>query len=145
VKTPVNLKDKVGADLPDPPYRTGGPAFPAHPSDANADIIGSGGYGLSLLDFFAAHVITGLASRQNMSLDELKTDGAGTAYWVAAVMVDVRNRLPIEITPVPTTEKEEVPPEPVEEETELRNPPPPPESTPIVIPAYETTDGTAPA
>jgi hypothetical protein len=112
---PVNLKDKVGAELPDPPYVTGGPAYPAHPSDANANIIGDGSYGLSILDYFAAQVINGLAGRQNMSLDDLKNDGPGTAYWVAAGMIDLRSRLPIELTPVPTA-------------------PEPPSDIPIVMP-----------
>jgi hypothetical protein len=103
----VNLRDKVGADLPDPPYLTGGPAFPDHPSDANADIIGKGGYGISMLDYFAAYVISGLCARQNMTIDDLKIDGPGIAYWVAAEMVDLRNRLPIEPTPVPVTPPEE--------------------------------------
>ena len=89
---------------PEPPYVTGGPPFPAHPTD-------DGKYGISILDYFAAHVITGLAMRADMSLDDLKTDGAKHAYWIAAMMVDVRNELPITPTPVPVAPPEEtVPP-----------------------------------
>lgn len=77
---------------PEPPYVTGGPPFPPFPSDA-------GRYGASILDWFAAYVMTGLAMRSDMSLDVLKADGAKHAYWIAATMVQVRNSLMIEPTP----------------------------------------------
>ena len=96
------LRNKEGAELPEPPYVTGGPPFPAHPTD-------DGRYGMSILDCFAAHVITGLCARDNLTIDELKLNGARDAYWIAAMMVDLRNGLPIEPTPVPTNE--EPPPE----------------------------------
>jgi hypothetical protein len=106
-KRAINLKHKIEARVPDPPYVTGGPAFPANPSDANAEIVGTGGYGVSILDYFAAHVISGLAARDNLPLDDLKLDGPGTAYSIAAEMVDLRSRLPIEPTPVPVAPPQE--------------------------------------
>ena len=95
---------------PEPPYVTGGPAFPAHPSDANADEAGQGGYGVSILDYFAAHAIQGLCARADLTVDDLKAGGAQDAYWIAATMVDVRKNLPIEVTPVPVTPSEETGP-----------------------------------
>lgn len=92
---------------PEPPYITGGPAYPDHPSDANADMPGVGGYGISLLDYFTAHVISGLCARSDLTLDALKIHGPQDAYWIAALMVDLRNRLPIEPTPVPVDPPEE--------------------------------------
>src|SRR4029077_5355372 len=74
---PGQLEDPpVPPEPPEPPYVTGGPSFPANPSDANADLIGTGGYGISILDYFAAHVITGLTMRSDITLDDLKLDGA---------------------------------------------------------------------
>jgi hypothetical protein len=55
---------------------------------------------------FAAHVISGLCARQTMSLDDLKLDGPGIAYWIAAEMVTLRANLPIKVTPVPTPPSE---------------------------------------
>ena len=45
---------------PESPYNTGGPPYPDHPTD-------EGGYGLSILDWFAAHVMTGLAARSDLT------------------------------------------------------------------------------
>jgi hypothetical protein len=85
---------------PEPPYVTGGPPYPQRPTD-------DGRYGLSILDWFAAHVITGLAMRADTTVDDLKTSGAQDAYWIAAQMVQLRSDLPIESTPVPTPPPEE--------------------------------------
>ena len=82
---------------PEPPYVTGGPPFPPFPTDDHK-------HGISILDYFAAHVMSGLVARANMSIDELKANGPQHAYWIAALMVDLRSRLPIEPTPVPPAE-----------------------------------------
>ena len=84
---------------PEPPYITGGPPFPPFASDLNK-------HGLSILDYFAGRVIGGLASRNDMSIDVLKTDGPKHAYWIAAEMIQLRNDLPILPTPVPGPEEE---------------------------------------
>ncbi len=83
---------------------TGGPPFPNRPTD-------DGRYGISILDYFAAHVIQGLAARDNLTIDDLKLDGAVDAYYIAATMVNLRSALPIESTPVPVPPSEEVPPD----------------------------------
>jgi hypothetical protein len=87
---------------PEPPYITGGPPFPPFPTDKDK-------HGTSILDYFAAHIISGLAARSDMPIDELKADGAKHAYWIAAMMVQLRNDLPIEPTPAPP---EDLPEEP---------------------------------
>ena len=92
---------------PEPPYITGGPPFPSHPTD-------DGKYGISILDYFAAHVMAGLATRENLTIDELKTNGPQDAYWIAALMVQLRNELAIEPTPVPVSSSPESPPPPAE-------------------------------
>ena len=85
---------------PEPPYVTAGPPFPKYPTD-------QGRYGISILDYFAAHVIAGLATRNASSIDDLKINGARDAYWIAAMMVDLRNQLTIDPTPVPPIEASE--------------------------------------
>jgi hypothetical protein len=104
--TPDPLRTKEGTVLPPPPYITGGPPFPEHPTD-------DGRYGISILDHFAAHIMAGLCARPDMTIDQLKLDGAQNAYWLAALMVDLRGKLPIEPTPVPVTPPEESVPPPV--------------------------------
>ena len=84
---------------PAPPYITGGPPFPPYVSDA-------GKYGISVLDYFAGRVITGLAGRSDLSLDDLKREGPQHAYWIAAMMIHLRDDLPIDPTPVPSSEEE---------------------------------------
>jgi len=76
---------------PEPPYVTGGPPFPPFPTDEAR-------YGISILDYFAAHIIAGLAQRASSSIDDLKVNGAKDAYWIAAMMVNLRNQLPVEPT-----------------------------------------------
>jgi hypothetical protein len=93
------LREKTGAESPEPPYVTGGPPFPAHPTD-------DGRYGISILDYFAAHVITGLVMRSDSLIEDLKTTGAQDAYWIAAQMVELRGNLPIASTPVPVPPQE---------------------------------------
>jgi hypothetical protein len=82
---------------PEPPYVTGGPPFPPYPTDDHK-------HGISILDYFAAHIMAGLCGRSDLTIDDLKTSGAQDAYWLAALMVDVRGKLPIEPTPVPPAE-----------------------------------------
>jgi hypothetical protein len=84
---------------PEPPYITGGPPFPPFASDLNK-------YGISILDYFAGRVISGLATRTDMSIDVLKADGPKHAYWIAAEMIQLRDTLPINPTPVPGPEEE---------------------------------------
>jgi hypothetical protein len=92
----------------EPPYTTGGPPFPEYPSDA-------GRSGLSILDWFAGHVATGLCKRENTGVDELKNTVAKDAYWIAALMVQVRNAITIDPTPAPVLPEEPttIPPLPI--------------------------------
>ena len=83
---------------PEPPYITGGPPFPTYPTD-------DGKYGISILDYFAIHVMAGMATRENLTIDQLKSRGPQDAYWIAALMVQVRDQLPITPTPVPGNEE----------------------------------------
>ena len=48
--------------------------------------------------------MTGLVMRSDITLDDLKLDGAKHAYWIAAMMVNLRNELSIDPTPVPGEE-----------------------------------------
>lgn len=94
---------------PEPPYVTGGPPFPRYPTD-------DGKFGISILDYFAAHVMAGLAMRADMTIDDLKATGPQEAYWIAALMVGLRGQLEVETTPPPT--------EPLTEPDEPVGPPP---------------------
>ena len=89
---------------PESPYNTGGPPYPAHPTD-------EGGYGLSILDWFAAHVMTGLAARTDYLVDDLKNTGAQDAYWIAENMVRFRRNMDIVQKPVPVSPPAEQPPD----------------------------------
>lgn len=104
---PFELPTQQAGELvpPEPPYVTGGPPFPEHASD-------EGRYGISILDYFASAVITGLVSRANYTIDDLKTNGARDAYWIAATMVQFRDQIPIDPTPVPVAPEEPKPPKP---------------------------------
>lgn len=99
---PVVDSIRENTEVPKPPYVTAGPAFPPYPTDDHK-------HGLSILDYFAAKIMGGLCARQDMTVDDLKAHGPQDAYWIAALMIDVRAKLPIEETPAP-------PPEPEEEE-----------------------------
>jgi hypothetical protein len=86
---------------------TGGNAYPQYPSDG-------GKYGISMADYFAAHVIAGICANPNTvvpvtpeALEEL----AQNAYQIACAMVELREDTPVEPTPVP--------PEPLPSEPEL--------------------------
>src|SRR4029077_6051408 len=83
----------------EPPYVTGGPPYPDYPDDA-------GRHGISILDWFAGHVACGLCMRENTGVDELKDTVAKDAYWIAAQLVQVRNAITIEPTPVPVLPEE---------------------------------------
>ena len=120
------LRDKTGVALPEPPYITGGAPYPRYPTD-------DGKFGISILDYFAAHVMSGLCARQNMSIDDLKLDAPRDAYWIAALMVDLRSNLPITPTPPPLPIVEEVKKPLVTSHSIPSSPPPHPLQTEVTI------------
>ena len=103
----LTVTREVPPPPPEPPYNTAGPPFPANPTD-------KGRYGVSILDYFAAHVMTGLAMRADITVYDLKADGARDAYWIAATMVELRGQLEITPTPVPLADSVPKPPPPTE-------------------------------
>lgn len=99
---PLPVVDSIreNTEAPKPPYVTAGPAFPPYPTDDHK-------HGISILDYFAAHIMSGLCARSTMTIDDLKAHGPQDAYWLAALLVDVRAKLPIEETPAPPVDGEE--------------------------------------
>lgn len=101
-------------EAPYPELVAGGPPYPPYANDDQK-------YGLSILDWFAGRIAAGLCANTSVVKavgpspqptdglvgNELALSIAETAYTVAAYMVDVREQVPIEPTPVPSLAEEE--------------------------------------
>jgi hypothetical protein len=59
ITIPEKKKGRRDSKMITPPVKTGGPAFPPYPSDANK-------YGLSILGWFAGNIATGLAANPQL-------------------------------------------------------------------------------